>query len=145
MSESNTEKAVEIARGLRIVFSRLRRRLRELTPGDDLTGSQLAVLTELGKHGPASASQLAAREGMTNQSMGATVASLESLGLLERAPDRTDGRRLLLSLTATGRERFAGDRAAREEWFVQLLADYDEADLDTLRRALELLEGISLK
>lgn len=139
-----SQKAVRAAQQLRVVFSRLRRRLRELTPGDDLTPSQLAVLVELGKNGPATASQLAAREGMTGQSMSAKILALEALGYLERTTDPSDGRRLLLSLTDAGRARHAGDREAREEWLARLLQQCDESELDTLLAALELLDGISL-
>ncbi|MFT4109417.1 MarR family winged helix-turn-helix transcriptional regulator [Propionicimonas sp.] len=137
-----TDKAVLAAQQLRVVVSRLRRRLREFAPGEDLSPSEVAVLTELGKHGPATASQLAAREGITGQSMGAKVSVLEQRGYLHRSSDPHDGRRLLLALTDAGRERYAGNRKAREEWLVEVLERLDDAELDTIVTALDLLDRI---
>ena len=47
--------------------------------------------------------ELAARAGMTHQSMGELVASLERGGWVERRPDPTDGRARLVCLTPSGR------------------------------------------
>lgn len=62
-----------------------------------------------------SASQLASAEGVRHQSMTATVASLTAQGFVERRPDPGDGRRLLIALTAEGRQRVAEGRQARQE------------------------------
>jgi DNA-binding MarR family transcriptional regulator len=47
---------------------------------------------------------LAARAGMTHQSMSELVAVLEGRGYLERRPDPRDGRAKLVCLTTTGRK-----------------------------------------
>ena len=49
-----------VARDLRVVFGRLRRRLREVAQADDLTSSQIAVLIRLGKGEVGTASTFAA-------------------------------------------------------------------------------------
>ena len=49
------------------------------------------------------AAQLAKLEQISPQSIGATVPALESKGLIRRAPDPEDGRRVILFLTAMGR------------------------------------------
>ncbi len=110
-----SEQAALAAQELRVVYSRLRRRLRELAASDDLTAPQLAVLTRLVKDGTSSASVLAAQEGVRTQSMAATIAGLEQAGLIERHPDPEDGRRQLIRLTAAGVDRVGSDREARDE------------------------------
>ncbi|MFI9600308.1 MarR family winged helix-turn-helix transcriptional regulator [Streptomyces sp. NPDC004069] len=135
--------AARAARDLRVVFSRLRRRIREVARDEDLTPPQVSALTLVGKHGAATASALAAAEGVRPQSMAATLAALERHGLILRSPDPEDGRRQLVTLTEGGRERIAGDRQTREEWLTRALQDrYTEAERERLLEALALLERL---
>ncbi|MEU0599526.1 MarR family transcriptional regulator [Streptomyces sp. NPDC006393] len=132
------------ARDLRVVFSRLRRRIREVAQDDDLTPSQVSALTLVGKHGAATASALAAAEGVRPQSMAATLAALEQHGLIRRSPDPEDGRRQLVTLTDGGRERIEGNRQVRAEWLARALEDrYTEDERQTLVEALTLLERLT--
>jgi DNA-binding MarR family transcriptional regulator len=94
---------------VRVVFSRLRRRLKQVYDTRELTPSQTSVLSRLSKEGSASASDLAAAERIRPQSVAATLAVLGERGLIERRPDPDDGRRQLVSPTAAGHE-FLDDR-----------------------------------
>ena len=135
---------MQAANDVRVVFGRLRRRLRELAETADLTPSQQAVVSQLDKVGPASASDLAASERVRPQSMAATVAALVELGLVERTPDPDDGRRQLISLTPAGVKRLQGDRQARQEWLAQALQDrFTEAQRRTIIEALGLLDELT--
>ncbi|MFJ6988157.1 MULTISPECIES: MarR family winged helix-turn-helix transcriptional regulator [unclassified Streptomyces] len=138
------------ARDLRVVFSRLRRRIREVSREDGdgaegvLTPSQESALTLVGKHGAATASALAAAEGVRPQSMAATLAALDGHGLIGRAPDPADGRRQLVTLTDAGRARIEGNRQAREEWLARAFEDrFTEEERQTVLAALGLLERLS--
>ncbi|MFJ6725076.1 MarR family winged helix-turn-helix transcriptional regulator [Streptomyces sp. NPDC091281] len=138
------------ARDLRVVFSRLRRRIREVAREDGdgaegvLTPSQESALTLVGKHGAATASALAAAEGVRPQSMAATLAALDGHGLIGRAPDPADGRRQLVTLTDAGRARIEGNRQAREEWLARAFEDrFTEEERQTVLAALGLLERLS--
>ncbi|WP_306191121.1 MULTISPECIES: MarR family winged helix-turn-helix transcriptional regulator [unclassified Streptomyces] len=132
------------ARDLWVVFSRLRRRIRKVAQDDDLTPSQVSALTLVGKHGAATASALAASEGVRPQSMAATLAALEQHGLIRRSPDPDDGRRQLVTLTDSGRERIEGNRQVRAEWLARALEDrYTEDERQTLVEALTLLERLT--
>ena len=61
----------------------------------------------------------------TRRSMASTVAALLAAGLVSRAPDPGDRRRVLIALTRAGREALAVDRRRREGW----LADAIRGDL----------------
>ncbi|WP_068188038.1 MarR family transcriptional regulator [Mycobacterium sp. UM_CSW] len=138
------DSAVAAARDLRVLFSRLRRRLRSLGVDEDLTPSQTAVLTRLWKEGASSASALADAEGVRPQSMATIVAALEQRGLIQRTPDPEDGRRQVISLTATGRRRAESDRRVREEWLARAIQErYSERERRVILDALSLLERLT--
>jgi DNA-binding MarR family transcriptional regulator len=138
------ESAVAAARDLRVVFSRLRRRLRDVAIGADLTPSQTAVLTRLWKEGASSASALAGAERVRPQSMATLLAALDQHGFIERTPDPEDGRRQVVSLTEAGRERAESDRQVREEWLARAMHErYSEPERRIILDALSLLERLT--
>ncbi|WP_416960337.1 MarR family winged helix-turn-helix transcriptional regulator [Streptomyces sp. Agncl-13] len=139
-----SDSAARSARDLRVVLSRLRRRIREVATDEDLTPSQESALTLVGKHGAATASALASAEGVRPQSMAATLAALDQHGLIRRSPDPEDGRRQLVTLTEAGRERIEDNRQVREEWLARAFEDrYTEQERRTILDALTLMERLS--
>ncbi|MEU9451088.1 MarR family transcriptional regulator [Streptomyces sp. NPDC048277] len=139
-----TDSATRVARDLRVMFSRLRRRIREVAQDADLTPSQESALTLVSKHGAATASALASAEGVRPQSMAATLAALDQHGLIRRSPDPTDGRRQLVTLTEAGQARVEGNRQARDEWLSRAFQErYTEEERQTILTAIELLERLS--
>jgi DNA-binding MarR family transcriptional regulator len=138
------ESAAAAARDIRVVVSRLRRRLRDVAAGGDLTPSQTAVLTRLWKEGASSASALAGAERVRPQSMATIVAALDQRGLIERTPDPEDGRRQVVSLTEAGRRRAESDRQVREEWLARAIQErYSERERGVILEALALLERLT--
>lgn len=138
------ESAVRAARDVRVVFSRLRRRLKETYDAEGLTPSQTAVLSRLDKDGDAAASDLAAAERVRPQSIATTLAALDERGLIERRPDPADGRRQLVSVSAAGRAFLADKRRAGEEWLARAFQDhYTEGERQAVIAAFALLERLT--
>lgn len=128
MSPTSTESASGIATDLRVIISRLQRRLREVASPNDLSPSQTSILSRLLKDGPATVSDLARAEGVRPQSLGATIAVLEAQGYVAGQPDPNDGRRTILSLTDEASATFLANRAAKTDWLVQRLVSTLSAD-----------------
>jgi DNA-binding MarR family transcriptional regulator len=136
-------RAPVLAQGLRALLGKLKRRLREQAHVGDLTPSQVSVLLRLEKDGPGTASNLARAEGMRPQSIAPVIAVLESAGLVSGAPDPTDGRQTLLSLTDACRTWVEEGRAARQDWLTRTLqARLSPEEQEKLAEAVELLKRL---
>jgi DNA-binding MarR family transcriptional regulator len=118
---SEAVNAASLAAELQALSGKLKRKLREQASAGDLTPSQTAVLRHLGQNGATTVTGLARMEGVRPQSMGATVAGLETLGLVKGAPDANDGRQTILSLTPACRELIRTGRAARQDWLLRAI------------------------
>ncbi|MEU9141553.1 MarR family transcriptional regulator [Streptomyces sp. NPDC048404] len=139
-----SDSAARAAQDLRVAFSLLRRRIREVSETQDLTPSQISALTLVSKSGAATASALAAVEGVRPQSMAATLAALDQFGLIQRNPDPGDGRRQLVTLTDAGRERVEGTRQARSEWLARAFEERcTEDERQTVIEAMALLARLT--
>jgi DNA-binding MarR family transcriptional regulator len=135
----SSEGAHALAGELRVLAGKLKRRLREQTHFGDLTWSQVTVLGFLDREGPATVTTLAKAEGVRPQSMGATVSSLEEAGLVVGAPDPSDGRQTILSLTPACLELLQASRAAREDWLYRTIQSKLTPD-----EQQELARGVAL-
>jgi len=132
-----------LATEIRALFGKLKRRLREHAGVVDLTPSQISVLLRLEREGPATTSNLARLEGMRPQSMGSVIAPLQAAGLVSGAPDPSDGRQTLLSLTDECRKWAEEGRAARQDWLTRALeARLSPEEQDRIAEAVELLKRL---
>jgi DNA-binding MarR family transcriptional regulator len=135
--------AEDVARALLLCVGLLRRRLRQVPVADALTFPQTAALGRLDRGGAAASADLARQEQISPQSMGATMSELEARGLVNRQRDPDDGRRILLSISATGRRELNRRRNARVEQLVKGLADFTETELEQLATAAPLIERLA--
>jgi DNA-binding MarR family transcriptional regulator len=130
-----------LASELRVVLGHLIRRLRS---EHRFSLSQGSVLGRLDREGPKSTSKLAAAERVRPQSMGQTVAELESQGLVARRPDPADGRSALLELTDAGRAELREDRGRREGWLAEAIEEsFSDEERETLDEAVRLLARLA--
>ncbi len=143
MTERDATRVSAMAADLRVLLGQLRRKLRAQAASEDFTWSQKAALTRLEREGPATVTALARAEGVRPQSMGATIAILEAAGLVTGAPDPSDGRQTLLSLTQACRDWILASRAAREDWLFHAIQTQFSADEQAeLARAVDLLKRL---
>jgi DNA-binding MarR family transcriptional regulator len=141
--DHQSSRAPALAQDLRALLSKLKRRLREQGHAGDLTPSQVSVLLRLEKDGPATAAGLARAEGMRPQSMGPVIAALEDAGLVGGAPDPSDGRQTLISLTDACRKWAQEGRAARQDWLTRTIqARLSPREQDELAASVELLKRL---
>lgn len=108
--------------------------------------STLSVLHTLARGGPMRLTDLLATEQLKQPALTSLVAKLEQDGLLERRPDPTDGRAMLLSLTREGRQivrsRHA-NRVAKLSRLVDQLTDEERAVLAGSMQVLTRLTEIA--
>jgi DNA-binding MarR family transcriptional regulator len=118
------------------------RRMRAAAGSQELSLTEAVVMARLAKGGPATTADLARAEGMKPQSMGATIAALEEMGIVERKPHPTDGRQVNIELTAKGAavRKITGD--AKRTWLAQAIAQLDKQEQATLFAAGEIIKRL---
>ncbi len=90
----------------------------------------------LERHADLSSAQLARNSFVTAQSMADMITALEGRGLIERHRDTADRRRLVVALTAAGRELLDHYRDQVTRLETAMLAGLTRAETAGLRRVL---------
>jgi DNA-binding MarR family transcriptional regulator len=133
-----------LASELRLSVMRLRRRLsNERHPDNPLSMGAMAVLGCLFRNGDLSVGELASHERVQPPSMTRTVNALEEGGYVTRRPHETDGRQVVVGLSARGRTTLLADRARRDAWLARRLRELTAAERAVLREAAPLLERLA--
>jgi DNA-binding MarR family transcriptional regulator len=118
------------------------RRVRTAGGAQGLSLTEAAVMGRLLRDGPATTADLARAESMKPQSMGSTIAALEDSGMVERRPHPTDGRQMLIALTAKGAAVRKSSGDAKRTWLVQAMSQLDERERDTLFAAGRIIRRL---
>lgn len=128
---------------LRRAVSQVKRRMRG-NRSSDLSAAESSVLSRLDRNGPDNIAGLARWDQVTPQTMGATVAALESRGFIERHPDPDDGRRFVLSLTAAGASQLHDIRDAATNRIAAVLRQHLSAEeIRLIHDAAPLIERVA--
>ncbi|MFI9326430.1 MarR family winged helix-turn-helix transcriptional regulator [Kitasatospora sp. NPDC052868] len=133
--------ALELAADLRTAVGELVRALRS---DDGLPQNQAAVLGLLVRDERAyTVAELAARQHVRHQSMARTVTLMTGSGLVAQQPHATDGRKLLIAATESGRAALFEQRARREARIAAAIeARLTPEERRTLRDGVELLRRL---
>lgn len=129
---------------LRMAIVRTARRLRQEAAGEgaELSPTAVSALATVERHGPLTPSELAAIERVKRPTATRTLRGLVEAGMVDRAPDPTDRRSALLSVSAAGHERLRRLRGRKNAYLARRMRGLPPEDLETLERAAEILEGI---
>jgi len=130
--------AIEFAQAVGLLV----RRIRGAAAGHELSLTEYAVLARLAKAGPATTAELARGESVRPQSMSATVATLEEMGLVQRKPHPTDGRQMEIALTPKGVGVRNTAKDAKRTWLAQAIAQLSEQERETLFKAGEIIKRL---
>lgn len=126
---------------LRMACMRISRRVR-FESRASVAPHQFSVLARL-EDGPRTPKELADIERVSAPSMTRTVNGLVELGMVSRADDPTDGRQVILSLTAEGKRTIRETRRQRDQWLATRLERLDDAERALLVEAAALLERVA--
>lgn len=129
----------ELAARLRLVITRLARRLRRQTEGG-VTASQLSALATVERAGPLTLGELSACERVQPPSMTRIVAGLEELELVARTVDTADRRVAHVQLTDVGRRLLDASRHRKNVYLTARLGGLDKRERATLAEAAAILE-----
>ncbi|HTU04514.1 MAG TPA: MarR family transcriptional regulator [Trebonia sp.] len=141
---SETPGVRETANQLRVAIGAFKRRIQEVSAEGELSNPQLTALSRLDRLGPVTTAGLARHEQISPQAMGATIASLEKLGLVARSADAADARRSILSLTPEGQEAVRSGRNARVDTITALLEEsFADREIEILAAAAPLIQRLA--
>jgi len=132
-----------LAHGLRLAVMRLSRRLRNQRVDTSVTLTHLAALSTLQRHGAMSPGELAGHERVQPPSMTRVVVALEGMGLVTRTPHPTDGRQVVIELTAAADELLAAEARAREAWLTGQLQNLSPEERTVLREAALIMDKLA--
>ncbi|GAA2617748.1 MarR family winged helix-turn-helix transcriptional regulator [Streptomyces axinellae] len=129
----------EAALELVLSLHRLLRSLRRASPTGGLQPTQLIVLSQLTEAGPSRIGVIAERVPCSQPTATAVVAELESLGLVRREPDPTDGRATRVAVTEEGAGALRGVAYGEAEALLERLGSLPPQDAARLLEAGPLL------
>ncbi len=138
-SAATTE--AELASQLRMVVTRLARRLRTQLPGQ-ISPSQLATMSTVERLGPLTLGELSAAERVKPPTMTKIVACLEEQGLVTRTVDQSDRRVARVQATAAGLTFIEDSRQQKDAYLAERLRGLEPNERAELERAAELLERL---
>ncbi len=139
MVTTREDRLLETAAKLRLAIVRTARRMRQ-EAGTDLSPTLTAALATIERHGPITPSELAAVERIKRPTATRIAAALEADELIVRAPDPSDGRGSLLSISPRGRDLVRRLRKRKNAYLSRRLRELSEDDVEALDRAAEVLE-----
>jgi len=137
--DQNAVVAEELANGLIAVIGRLQRRIRPSYHRTMLSPVRLSVLSFIVSKGTTTGGQIAQWEQVTPATITRVLDGLQDSGFIVKRPSQRDRRMVEIEATDEGRDALAETRAWQVERLAGSLSGLDEAGLDRLASALDVL------
>jgi DNA-binding MarR family transcriptional regulator len=133
--------ANEIAENLRRVISRLLKILKNQTKNDELLSlTERSTLASIYQYSEILPSELAVMEKVTAQSMSQIINKLLEHGFINKTPSKTDKRKVIITITATGKKNVEKRRLEKQEWLAQsILEKTTQKEKELLVNAIKVL------
>ena len=135
----------EINRSLAINLLRTREavmdRFRPMLASANLTEQQWRVLRGLSEYGATEAGKLAFIACILPQSLSRIAKNFEKKNLIKMEVDRTDARKIILSLTKAGEVLMTNATLESKNIYAQLIEDFGKNNLTDLLDKLDLLRS----
>ncbi len=133
--------AQQVLEAVPLVMRTIRGQLRSHRSAD-ISVPQFRSMSYIDRNDGASLSDLASHIGLTLPSMSKLIDGLVSRKLVTRTSHSTDRRRICLSLTPLGREELREAHRFTEKYLSEQISGLDEADLQTITRAMQILKSL---
>ncbi|MGP3976096.1 MarR family winged helix-turn-helix transcriptional regulator [Streptomyces sp. 8N114] len=126
-----------------LALHRLLRSLRRASPTGGLQPTQLIALSLLTEAGPSRIGVIADRVPCSQPTATAVVAELETLGLVRREPDPTDGRATRVAVTEEGVGALRGVAHGEAEVLLERLGALPEEEVERVLATAPLLRALA--
>lgn len=134
----------EVAASLRSTVVRLTRQLRKQNISSAFSNAELLTMGLLEQHGSMLPSALADLERISAQAISQIINRLVEAGAVGRAADETDKRKVLITLTETGKNHLYENRRIKEEWLVKAMDNlFSTEELVLIEAFLPLLQRLA--
>ncbi len=142
MGDVELDERVEVVRRFSRFYTRKIGVLHEGLLGSSLSLTEGRVLYELAQREPATATALAHELGLDSGYLSRILNGFGKRGLIEKRASESDGRQIILALTAEGREMFAAIDARSHDEIAAMLRELNGADQARLVAAFETVERL---
>jgi DNA-binding MarR family transcriptional regulator len=116
---------LQLASDLRTVITRLSKKLRKKSvSAENLSLTERSTIGLIDQYKTVLASELAAMEKITTQSMSQILNHLAELDCITRTVSDTDKRKVLISLSPTGKQILEKARTEKDEWLNKVLTEH---------------------
>jgi DNA-binding MarR family transcriptional regulator len=140
-TSTTTPDLTQQAARIRLAITRVARRMRQQANAD-LGPASLSALATIERHGPLTPSELARIERIKRPTATRLLAGLTEKELVSRAPDPTDKRCSIVSITSQGKATLKRVRGRKNAYLARRMKELPDDEVAALERAAEILERV---